>query len=89
MQHKFALVNARSLHRKKEDLEEFLITGGLVGCLVTETWLKDSEVMIEDSALESYSIISVPRKALMWGGGLALIFNPAKLSVKTEHTKNT
>lgn len=76
-----SLVNARSLLPKRWDLEEYIMAKRIDWCLVTETWIKqdDSQVAIQDITPPGFGILSVCRPKNNRGGGLALIYNKARL----------
>ena len=86
--HKFhlALVNARSIRNKTQDLLHHSITKDLDACVVTETWLnKDDSPTVAALQTGGYDFQHVPRSKPNRGGGLGILY---KEGVKVTKIKS-
>ena len=81
------LINSQSIKNKDELITEYLINNNIDACILTETWLTNSDydkIWLECSEIRQngYKINNINRKDRK-GGGLAIIYkNHLKVNIK-------
>ena len=70
----FSLVNARSVKNKIHQLQYELINKNIDLCAMTETWLQNNDIIVDQIPPPGYHIVSHPRSDGCRGGGVALIY---------------
>ena len=85
------LINSQSIKNKDELITEYLISNNIDACILTETWLTNSDydkIWLECSEIRQngYKINNINRKDRK-GGGLAIIYkNHHKVNIKNSGT---
>ena len=75
-----ALINCRSMVNKMQEIQLELVNNNLDLCILTETWIKDSDTFTPTRLCPNgYKSLSISRQDKV-GGGIAIIYN-SKLNI--------
>ena len=90
----FGTTNARSLWEKREDLFDNFHNLDMFFAVVTETWFYESPALVsvmngarEEEKLEFINYCRKPDGRKNRGGGVSIVFDPGKISMKKFNTK--
>ena len=80
-----ALVNARSVRNKTQELLHHSVTNNIDICVVTETWLnKDDTPTVEALQQGGFKFQHIPRPKANRGGGLGILFRDTIMVTKLK-----